>query len=47
MYMATYAQRSTHVIFDGLEREGIVDSVLASPFESSLELLDAGGRIPL
>ena len=36
----------THVFFDGLGREGIVDSVLASPFKSGIEFLDADGRVP-
>ena len=38
--------KGTHVFFNRLEREGIVDSVLASPLESGFEFLDAIGRVP-
>ena len=37
----------THVFFDRLEREGVIDSVLTSPLESGPEFLDALGRVPL
>ena len=36
----------TYVFFDRFDREGIVDSVLASPLESGFEFLDAIGCVP-
>lgn len=34
------------MFFDGLDCEGIVDSILASPLESSLEFPGAVGCVP-
>ena len=39
-------REGAYVFFDGLDREGIVDSVLASPFESGVEFLYAVGCVP-
>jgi len=38
--------KSTHVLFNGLEREGVVDSELTSPLKSGFEFIDAIGRVP-
>jgi len=35
------------MFFDRIERESVVDSILASPLESGFEFLDAVGHVPL
>jgi hypothetical protein len=40
-------ENATHVFFDGIEGQGIINSVLASPFEGGFEVADAASNVPL